>query len=224
MTPQKQKKAPEEKPAIIPKFGRKAVAEKYDKAVLEYMKEMTPQLKKDIESLNKKTAAAFKKGDSNAYWAAVDEWLENEKNRDSPLQVIYLEDSFFDFKTGKLKYNAVKDAMMTQLLGEKAKGKKTRKDSEFKKMFVNAVVESGTTEKYSSGDTAYKDYSIDVEDGDLFVDFAQFFSENYGVNHKTGELEKNKLPVVVSYDDKKDRIVFSYPDSFKVKEMKMKGG
>lgn len=224
MCAQKQKKKEEEVPAVVPKFGEKAVAERYDKAVLAYMKEISPQLKKDIDSLNKKTASAFKKGDSDAYWAAVDEWIENEKNWDSPLQFIYLEDSFFDFKTGKLKFDAVKEAMMTELLGEKVKGKKTRKDSEFKKMFVSAVVGSSTTEKYASGDTAYKEMTLNVEDGDLYVDFAQFFSENYAVDHQAKQLAKNQLPVVIDYNEKKEQIVFSYPNSFKVKEMKMKGG
>ncbi len=214
----------EEIPVVIPKFGEKVIAEKYDAAVLAYMKEIEPQMKKDIESLYKKTAPAFKKGDSDAFWSAVDEWLEDEKNQDSPLQLIYLEDSFFNFKTGKLKLDDVKESMMISLLGEKVKGKKTRKDSDFKKMFVNAVVGSSTTEKFAKGDTAYKDETLNVEDSDLYVDFAQFFSENYGVDHKVKNLAKNQLPVVISYDEKKDLIVFSYPNSFKVKEMKLKGG
>lgn len=221
---QKKQEKEEEIPKVVPKFGEKLIAERYDTAVLAYIKEKEPQIKKDIESLNKKTSAAFKKGDSDAYWAAVDEWLEDEKNRNSPLQLVYLEDSFFDFKTGKLKFDAVKESMMTELLGEKIKGKKTRKDSDFKKMFVNAIVESSTTEKYSSGDTAYKDTSLNVEDGDLYVDFAQFFAENYGVDHKVKELAKNQLPVVIDYNEKKEQLTFSYPDSFKVKEMKLKGG
>lgn len=224
MAAQKQKEKEEEIPAVIPKLGEKVIAEKYDTAVLAYMKEIEPQMKKDIESLYKKTAPAFKKGDSDAFWAAVDEWLEDEKNWDSPLQLVYLEDSFFNFKTGKLKLDAVKESMMTQLLGRKIKGKKTRKDSDFKKMFVSAVVGSSTAEKFASGDTAYKDQTLNVEDGNLYVDFAQFFSENYGVNHKVKSLAKNQVPVVVSYNEKKDQLVFSYPNSFKVKEMKLKGG
>ncbi len=230
MNAQKQKEEEKELPAVIPKFGKMAVAEKYDAAVLAYMKDIEPQMRKDIESLHKKTTAAMKSAgksseeQTNAFWTAVDEWLGDEKNWKSPLQLIYLEDSFFDFKTGKLKLDSVKEAMTTQLLGPKEKGKKTRKPSDFKKMFIDAVVNSSVTAKFASGDTAYREITVNVEDGDLFVDFARFFSKNYGVTHTVKELAKNQVPVVISYDEKKELIKFNYPDSFKVKEMKLQGG
>jgi len=223
----KEEAAPSEVPKFIPKPGKKIIEEKYDLTVNAYMKNIDARLKKDVASLNKKTAPAVKKGDTDAFWAAVEEWLEDDKNADSPLQYVYLKDEYFDLKTGKLKPDAVKNGIKDELLGpvvKKVKGKEVRKASDFKKMFVDAVDKSGEKTKFASGDTAYKDESLNVEDGPLYISFALFFAEHTAVDHDVKKLAKNELPVVITYDKDKEKINFSFPESFRLKEEMLKGG
>jgi len=215
-------KAPEEKPAVVPKLGKKTIEERYALTVNAFIKSIEPRLKKDIDSLNKKTAAAFKKGDSDAYWTAVDEWLAD--NPDSPLQYVYLEDSFFDFKTGKLKLNEVKGEIKDYLIK-----KGTKDEPSYRDHFIANIMKAQTPTVKKGGLDYYVPKLHIAEDEPLQKVFALFFAEKTGVNHETKKLSGKKVPVVVTIEEEKvpkleeekeikkhELIVFDFPTGLKV--------
>ena len=217
-------KPPEEVPAIVPKLGKKSIEERYNISVSAYLKETEPQLKKDAGALNKEINKALRTAGpsgaerTKALWNTVDGFLE--ENPDSPLNY-YTEDDMIHLsgkKTGTVNVDAIKEGIRSYLLGPK-KGKK-RETSEFKKLFTNTIIKSGE-KQVKAGGAAYKDESLDVEDAPLYVDFSLFFAKHTGVGHETEKLTKNKLPVVITYNEDKEKIIFSYPESMRKTEMEL---
>ena len=230
MNAQKQKeKAPEEKPAVVPKLGKKTIEERYTLTVNAFIKSIEPELKKDINSLYKKTSAAMKKAgnsveeQTDAFWTAVDDWLADKDNVDSSLQYVYLKDEYFDFKTGKLKLNAVKGGIKEYLMRKPTK----EEPFSYKDQFIINIMKAQTPKKKNGGVAEYHSYSFFMDKKyalSLQMDFAKFFSKKIGVPDETKKLAEKKLPIVVEIGQKvdeednktKDAIIFYFPGGLKV--------
>ncbi|NYZ76752.1 hypothetical protein H0O02_00360 [Candidatus Micrarchaeota archaeon] len=219
----------EEAEVVIPRLGEKTIEEKYDMAVGAFLNDIKPQLKTDATKLNQMIADARKEArtagedESDAMWAAVDQFLE--ENPESPLGY-YTGDDLINLKgkgTGTVNTDVIEKTIKEYLLGPEktVAGKKIREKSEFKKEFMAAIMQSNTPKIYPDGSTTYSDTSIKVEDAQLYLAFSNFFSKNAGMTHNATTVEKNKLPVVVTYNEKKDSIIFSYPKALKVSKLEM---